>query len=381
MKTIDQLGENELNGKKVLLRVDFDVPITHGKIAENFRIESQKETVDYLVNSGAKVLLVGHLGHDYPNLSFGPIVEQIGEILGQTLALVPLSELGALDNLFNASLILLLDNIRQDKREVENDSGFAEELAKGFDFYVNDAFAVCHREHASVSAITKYLPSYAGFLVRKETENLSEALKVPAAGKIVVLGGAKISTKLPVIKNFLDKAEKILIGGAIANSFFRSRGIKIGSSVADNSASHNLLSSQDDKIILPTDIMVADNKTGKGKAQIRPLGDIENNELILDIGSKSAEKFAGIIEKSKMVIWNGPMGLAETEKFAQGTKIIAQAVASVPHSIVGGGDTITAIDKLGLLDKYGFVSTGGGAMLEFLAGEKLPGLEALGYYE
>jgi phosphoglycerate kinase len=392
MKTIDQLGKNELSGKKVLLRVDFNVPVIAGKIAEVFRIKAVKETVDYLLGNGTKVALVSHIEAVE---SFSLIVEQIGEVLGQTLVLVPFSELNSLDGLFNASPILLLDNVRQDKREIENDKEFARELSAGFDFYVNDAFAVCHRNHASVSVITEYLPSYAGFLIKKETENLSEALKAPAAGKIVVLGGAKISTKLPVIKNFLDKAEKILIGGAIANSFFKARGIQIGASVVDDTVVDPVKSSEagaakrqfygvdvsSPKIVLPESIVVTEDRTGKSGATSMPLGDIAPNQMIVDICPEFAEKFAEIIKGSEMAIWNGPMGLSEIERFAQGTKIIARAVALASHSIVGGGDTIAAADKLGLLDKYGFVSTGGGAMLEFLADEKLPGLEALGYYK
>ncbi len=423
MKTIDQLGKNELNGKKILLRVDFNVPVAAGKIAEIFRIKSAKETIDYLLGNGAKVVLASHIEAVDPVKSsnagaarrqfdgvesFSPIVEQISEILGRKIVFIPLKDFitgnWKLSRLCRGSSIalqsgetgnlFLVDNIRQDKREIENDRRFAEELAKGFDFYVNDAFAVCHRNHASVSAITEYLPYYAGFLIKKETENLSKALKAPAAGKIVVLGGAKISTKLPVIKNFLDKAEKILIGGAIANSFFKAKGIQIGASVVDDTVVDPVKSRKagtleelfdgvdisSPKIVLPESVVISEDRTGKAETTSRPVGNIAPNEMILDICPEFAEKFAKIIQGSKMTIWNGPMGLAEVEKFAQGTKIIAQAVASAPHSVIGGGDTIAAVDKLSLLDKYSFVSTGGGAMLEFLAGEKLPGLEALGYH-
>jgi len=374
LKFIERLNKKELDGKKVLLRVDFNVPVDEGEIVEIFRIKAAKETIDYLLKNGAKVVLVSHIEAIE---SFNPLVEQIGEILGQTLTLVPLSELDSLDNLFNASPILLVDNIRQDRREVENDKEFARELAAGFDFYVNDAFAVCHRNHASVSAITEYLPSYAGFLIKKETQNLSEAIMAPAEGKVLVLGGAKISTKLPVIKNFLDKAEKILIGGALANNFFKAKGIEVGKSVVNET----VVDVASPKIVLPVDIVVTDNETGKAEANVMPLGDIALNQMIIDIGPKSAEEFAKIIEEAEMVIWNGPMGLCEVEEFANGTEIVAQAVASARKSVVGGGDTIAAANKFGLLDKYSFVSTGGGAMLEFLAGRKLPGLEALGYYK
>ena len=193
----------------------------------------------------------------------------------------------------------------------------------------------------------------------------------------MVLGGAKISTKLPIIKNFIGKADKILIGGAIANNFFKASGINIGSSVVTDT----VVDISDPKIILPDDILVTEDKTGKLGATNMPLGDIGANQIIVDIGPESAKKFAVIIEKSDLVIWNGPMGLSEIEVFISGTKIIAGAVARAERSIIGGGDTITAVDKLGLLDKISFVSTGGGAMLAFLAGEKLPGLEALGYYQ
>ena len=182
MKFVNELGEKDLQDKKVLLRADLDVPVKNGRIAEEFRVRAQGETLNCLVDMGARVLMVAHLGHDVSGASFNPVAEQLGEILGQTLTLVPLSELGALDNLFDASQVLLLDNIRQDKREVENDKGFAAELAKGFNLYVNDAFAVCHRDHTSVSAITELLPSYAGFLMKKEMEKLSEAIAAPAAG-------------------------------------------------------------------------------------------------------------------------------------------------------------------------------------------------------
>ncbi len=376
IKFLDQLSESDLKGKKVLLRVDFDVTVKDEKIEDDFRIKSHKEAIDYLVNNGAKVLLVSHIGHDDPSRTFEPIIEQIGEILNHILTLVPHSELTSLDLLFNASQVLLLDNIRQDPREIQNDDGFAVSLSNGFDFYVNDAFAVSHRKHTSVAAITKYLPSYGGFLIKKEIDNLSKAIAAPAEGKVLVVGGAKISTKLPVIKNFIDKAEKILIGGALANDFFQSQGISIGNSVTDDNVSPDVKSPN---IILPHDILVSSDKTGQSGVELSPIKNINSDQTILDIGSETAKSFADIIKNSKMVIWNGPMGLSEVKAFAAGTVAVARAVAGASYSIVGGGDTITAADKLGLLDHYSFVSTGGGAMLDFLAGNDLPGLVALGY--
>lgn len=375
IKFLDDLKPGDIDGKKVLLRVDFNVLLnSQGKIIENYRIKSHRETVDYLLKNGAKVLLLSHIT---ATDSFLPLVEEISTILGQTLTLIPSPETGAVDDMFKASPVLLRDNIRLDKREEENDSEFARGLAEGFDLYVNDAFSVSHRNHATVAAVTKFLPAYGGLLLKKELENLSRAIEAPMAGKILVVGGVKISTKEPVIKNFLDKAEKILIGGAIANDFFDARGINVGDSVVDDAVTPDLVSP---KIILPEDILVSSDKSGATGAQARPVADIKADETIVDIGPESAEKFSDIIRQSSLVIWNGPLGLAEVATFAVGTKIVAQAVAAVPHSIIGGGDTIAAIDKLGWLDKYTFVSTGGGAMLEFLAGNKLPGLEALGYY-
>ncbi|MBI2062769.1 MAG: phosphoglycerate kinase [Candidatus Yanofskybacteria bacterium] len=377
MKYLSDLKKQELNGKRVLLRVDFDVPILNGKIVEDFRIKSSKESLDYLINYGAKVLLIGHLGHDTSNASFGPIVEGLGEILGYTLTLVPHSELPNIDVLFAAGQTLLLDNIRQDPREIKNDEGLAVSLSKGFDYFINDAFAVTHRNHASVVAITKCLPSYAGFLIKKETENFKQAMESPVEGKILVFGGAKISTKLPVIKNFLDKAEKILIGGALANNFFKVRGIDVGASVVDDDF---LLNIESEKIILPEDLLISDDKSGQSGGEIQQVKNIDPGHLILDIGPETAKHYTEIIKAAKIVIWNGPMGLSEIDAFAGGTRKIAEATASASKSIIGGGDTIAAVDKIDLLGRYSFVSTGGGAMLEFLAGNKLPGLEVLVYY-
>jgi phosphoglycerate kinase len=291
---------------------------------------------------------------------------------------VPHAELASVDLLFEKCQLLLLDNIRQDSREIQNDEGLAVSLSNGFDYYVDSAFAVMHREHASIVAITKHLPSYAGLLTKKEVEGLSRAINAPADGKIFVLGGAKISTKMPVIKNFIDRAEKILIGGALANDFFQAQGINVGISVVDDTVSSDVRS---ENIILPGDFIT--NIKGGDSDSIRLYKKVINigaAEAILDIGPKTAEEWAEMIERSKMVIWNGPMGYFEHKDFEEGTEVIAEAVAKVEHSIIGGGDTIAAVDKFGFLDKYGFVSTGGGAMLEFLAGNKLPGLEALGYY-
>lgn len=321
MKLLSQLEKKDLQGKKVFLRVDFNVAVAEGKITEGFKIEAAKPSIEYLLKNGALVTLASHI-ESVP--SFDPIRSQIDAILGVQ--------------------VKLLENTRANPGEKEDSDAFAQELAKGFDLYVNDAFAAVHRAHASVRAITKYLPSYAGLLIEQETKELVEALKAPAQGKVVILGGAKISTKLPVVQNFLDKCEYILLGGALVN---------------EREALANL---QNPKIILPKDTVPA-----QGNA--------------LDIGPEAIKEFCEIIGRAEFVVWNGPMGKYEDTLYARGTEAIARAASQAPFSIVGGGDTVAAVDTFALRDKFSYVSTGGGAMLEFLSGKRLPALEALGYYE
>ena len=365
MKTIR--GITDLKDKKILLRADFDIPVSDGgQIEESFRIKRQKETLDYLVGHGAKVVMVAHISDQSVSQSFAGLVPQLHMLLGYEINfLKTVAEIGAyLENYLPAGRQVppaLLDNIRQNPGEEKNDPEFAKQLAQGFDLYINNAFAVCHRNHASVSAITKTLPSYAGFLIEEEVAKLQDIVNATKNGKLLIMGGAKAETKIPVIKNFLDKADKILLGGVIANDVLKIKGQDVGDSVVDENASELLvgLDLNSPQLVMPKDFNISDKK-------------------ILDIGSETIKEFSEIIKNSKAIIWNGPMGMFEDDKFADGTNKIAQAITeSSAMKIVGGGDTISAIDKIGLMDKFDFVSTGGGAMLAFLAGEKLPGLEAL----
>lgn len=307
----------DIQNKRVLLRADFDVPVgPDGVIRETFRILRQKPMLDWLREHGAQVTVISHIS---AVSSFEPLKEQIAALLG------PLT---------------LRENLRADAGEESNDPAFAATLVADHDLYINNAFAVCHREHASVSAITKLLPSYAGLLVGEEVTHLAAALTAPPEGKVVYIGGAKVSTKMPVIEHFLDKAEAIAVGGVIANE----------------------LTASDARVHVATDF-------------------ITDGGVALDIGPQSAAAFAELARTARMIIWNGPMGRFEDPRYMEGTKILAQAIAeSAAEKIIGGGDTIAAVDQLGLLDRMGFVSTGGGAMLAFLAGQHLPGLQALGYY-
>lgn len=373
-KKLKELSQKELNGKKVFLRVDFNVPFANGKIGEKYRIQSHhKETIDFLLLAGARVALVSHIDGNFKDI-FG----KVEEILGH--------QLGFEEDILNPKLdspLTLFENIRRFQGEEENDKNFAAEMAGNFDVYVNDAFSVSHRNHASVSATTKFLPSYAGFLLTKEVENLDKVLNAPAEGKTIILGGAKVLTKIPVIKNFIDKAEHILIAGALANTIFKFKGLAIGQSVVEDSGMAEALEEtdwDDPKILLPKDIVVSEGSEGTAKVLL--VQNLEDNQMILDIGPETAKQFSEIIKESKTVIFNGPLGLAEVEAFSAGTKVVFDSIIrSGAFSVIGGGDTLALVEKLGLLEKFGYVSTGGGAMLEFLAGDRLPGLEALGYYD
>jgi len=320
MKLLSQLNKSDLAGKKVLLRVDFNVAVEGDKIVEPFKIIASLPTIRHLVNNGAIVTLASHIESVK---SFDSIRDQIMKILGVKVD--------------------LLENTRVNPGEKTDDENFAKQLADGFDLYINDAFAAAHSAHASVHAITKLLPSYAGFIIESETKALADAISAPREGKVVVLGGAKISTKMPMITNFLDKAEAILLGGKLINEH------------------EELAKLTDPKIILPLDTNPAEGNA-------------------LDIGPKAIAHYCEIIRTAKFVIWNGPMGKYEDAPYADGTKALAEAIASAPRSIIGGGDTIAAVNALVPSAKFTYISTGGGAMLEFLAGKRLPALEALGYY-
>jgi|SRR3989344_1231364 len=356
MKTVRDIGN--LKDKKVLLRVDFDVPVDEkGQIQEPFRVKKQKEMLDWLVERGARVVMIAHIS---AAPSFAELMPQLHILLGREIDFIKtVGDIGA--HLQNSSNPALLDNVRQNAGEEKNEDKFAKQLASGFNIYINNAFAVCHREHASVSAIAKLLPSYAGLLVEEEVKQLGTVLDAPAEGKVIIIGGAKAESKVPVIKNLIDKAEKILLGGVVANDVLKEKGQDMGSSVVDADSRELLagLDLNDPRLVAPKDFIVFDNK-------------------ILDIGDGTMREYMDVIGKAKMIIWNGPMGLFENKAFARGTQVVAETIVnSGARSIIGGGDTIAAVSPLGLLEKFSFVSTGGSAMLVFLAGQKMPGLEAL----
>lgn len=354
MRLFDEVSG--LKDKRILMRVDFDVPIKAGVIQENFRILKQKEMIDYLAAAGASVAIVAHISSVD---SFSELIPQLHLLLEREIGFA--KNLEQLENFEQIGQVVLLENIRQFSGEKENSEDLAKKLSKGFDLYINNAFAVCHREHASVSAITKFLPAYAGKLIKEEILRLRDAIDAPASGKVVIMGGAKAATKIPVIKNFLSKADKILLGGVIVNDILKFKGEDVLNSVVDENLEELLkdLDINNNKLVLPDDLNIFENR-------------------ILDIGEGAIEAYKKIIVEAEMVIWNGPMGLFEEEGFAEGTKAVAEATLKARQKVIGGGDTISAVNMFGIpLSEFDFVSTGGGAMLAFLAGEELPGLKAL----
>ena len=363
IKSIAELTEKELYRKKILLRVDFNVPVSDSKVLEKYRIKKQREMIDFLINNGA---IVGMTSHIVVIDSFETIADQIKEILDIDFNFISDCIGESVETSLNSAKpgdTFLLENVRKYEGEEKNDINFAKNLAGPFDLYINNAFSASHRNHASLVAITKFLPSYAGFLLIKEIDNLSKALRSPKENKTLIIGGAKIDTKLPVIKNFLDEAENILIGGAIANVFLEAKNVDIKKSLTDDNflPEAKKFLEENNNIIIPEDYIMA-------------------NDMILDIGTQTADKFIEVINDSKTIVWNGPLGKVEEEKFSIGSKKISEAIiSSGAFSVVGGGDTVAFLEKLTLVDKFNYVSTGGGAMLEFLAGNKLPGLLALGY--
>jgi phosphoglycerate kinase len=336
-KFIGELDKKEISGKKILLRVDFNVSVSDGKILEKYRIKTQRKTIDSLIKSGAIIGLVSHITAVN---SFASIANQVKEILERDFIFVPdCIGLEVENNLKNAKPgdIFLFENVRKYEGEKKNDPEFAKELAKPFDIYINNAFSVCHRNHASLVAITNFLPAYAGPLLVEEIGHLNKMLESPKENKTLIIGGNKIDTKLPVIKNFIDKAEHILIGGVITEDMLEKKF----------------------NIIFPKDY-------------------ISENSAISDIGPETIEEYTGIINNSKIIIWNGPLGKTEEEKFSRGSEKISEAIInSKAFSVVGGGDTVAFLERMAIVDRFNYVSAGGGAMLEFLAGNKLPGLLAL----
>ncbi|MCD6345766.1 MAG: phosphoglycerate kinase [Anaerolineae bacterium] len=378
----------ELKGKRVLMRADFNVPLQDGVISDDNRIRAALPTITYILEQGASLVLMSHLGRPKgqakPELSLAPVAKRLSELLGRPVTLAPDCvgpEVKALAAALQPGEVLLLENTRFHAAEKTNDPAFAAQLAELGELFVNDAFGTAHRAHASTVGVTQYLPAVAGFLIEKEINFLGRATGKPEHPYVVVLGGAKVSGKIGVIQNLLGKADKVLIGGGMANTFFKAQGLEIGDSLVEDDALDTacaLLAEAGDKLVLPVDAVVAD--AFDNEAHRKPVGvhEVEPGWRILDIGPATVDHYRQILEAARTVVWNGPMGVFEMPNFAQGTFAIAEILAEIDAiTIIGGGDSAAAVQQAGVAGKVSHVSTGGGARLEFLEGKTLPGIAAL----
>jgi phosphoglycerate kinase len=381
----------EASGWRLLVRVDFNIPLRDGRVADDMRIRAALPTIELLRERGAALVLASHLGRPGgkadPELSLGPVAERLGELLGTEVQLAP-RVVGGDVELMAGGLgpgdLLLLENTRFESGETENDPVLAEALAGLADLYVDDAFGACHRAHASTEGVAHHLPGYAGLLLEREVTELSAVVESPRRPLVVVLGGAKVSDKIGVIDRFLEIADRILIGGAMCFSFFRAQGISTGDSLVEEKgvelAAEALerAKGSDCELMLPTDLVLGRGFDAETERRESECVEVPDGWMGLDVGLRTAERYAKAIADAGTVLWNGPMGAFELEPFAAGTRAVAEAVAQAPGTtVVGGGDSVAALRKFGLDEQVDWVSTGGGASLELLEGKKLPGLEAL----
>jgi len=391
---LQTLQDAKVEGKTVLLRVDYNVPLEDGEIANDTRIKESLPTIQYLLKEGAKIIIMSHLGRPKgeirEDLRLTPVAERLAALIKHPVIKVNNcigEEVEKAVDAMNIGDILMLENTRFHPEEKKNDFMFSKTLASYADIFVSDAFGTVHRAHASTVGVAEHIPAYAGFLIEREIKALSPLLHNPEKPLVLVMGGAKIDTKIGVMKNYLDKADKILVGGGIANTFIKARGFDVGKSLCQGDklevAQGILLETQkegaDCEIVIPEDVIVADKISDDAITADAKLTGIEGEMMILDIGNESLSKFLNILDEAKTVIWNGPLGLYEKEPFENGTRKVAEKIANInAKTYLGGGDTIDAINRFGQTkESFTHVSTGGGAMLEFLEGKELPGIQAL----
>jgi phosphoglycerate kinase len=394
-KSIASLSAADLAGKRVLVRADFNVPVDDaGNITDDTRIRAALPTINDLTSKGAKVILSSHFGRPKgvdEKLRLTPVAKRLSELLGQTVVKcddcigdVVASQIAAMAN----GQVALLENVRFYPEEEKNDPEFAKKLAANADLYVNDAFGTAHRAHASTEGVTKYLsPSVAGYLIEKELEYLQNAIEKPQAPLAAIVGGSKVSSKIGVIETLLDKCDKLFLGGGMIFTFYKARGLNVGKSLVEEDKlelARTLEAKAKEKgvqLLLPTDVVVADSFSPDANSQIVDINNIPDGWMGLDIGPDSLKVFQAALADCKTVIWNGPMGVFEFPKFAAGTEGIAHTLADISKTgaitIIGGGDSVAAVEQVGLADQMSHISTGGGASLELLEGKVLPGIAAL----
>lgn len=378
-------------GKKVFVRVDYNVPMKDGVITNDNRIRATLPTLEYLLAQNAALVLASHLGRPkgapVPEFTLAPVAKRLSELLGKEVLFAPDcvgEEAAAMAKALKPGQILLLENLRYHKEEEKNDPEFSRQLASLAEVAVNDAFGVSHRAHASVEGITKYIPTVAGFLLEKEILFLGQAVNNPVRPFVAIIGGAKVSDKIGVIENLLTKVDRLIIGGGMANTFLAAKGFATGKSLVEEDKldlARELMAkakTAGKELLLPVDVTIADRFAADAANKVVAADAIEGDWMALDIGPVTSKAYAEALKDAKTVVWNGPMGVFEMDVFAKGTEAVAKAVAaSGAKSIVGGGDSIAALEKLGLAREITHISTGGGASLEFLEGKVLPGVAAL----
>ena len=390
---VRDLSDVQLRGKRALVRVDYNVPLDDdGRVVDDARIRATLPTIGYLRGREAKVILMSHLGRPkgevVPECTLRPVAERLSDLLGEDVRFVTgtvSQEAVAASEHLSPGGVLLVENTRFDEGETRNDSELAMAMAALGDVFVNDAFGTAHRAHASTEGVTRHLqPAVAGLLMERELEYLGGLLADPGRPFISVMGGAKVSGKIDLIENLLSKVDRLCIGGAMACTFLRAMGLETGKSLVEEELTElagRLLESARGTLCLPSDAVVAPSIESGAEAHVVSVQAIPQDEMLLDIGPKSAEAFADIILGAETILWNGPVGVFEQEAFARGTEVVGRAVARATEagstSVVGGGDSAAAVAALGLADRMSHVSTGGGATLEFLAGKELPGVTAL----
>ena len=395
--SLSSLDKTHLEGKKVLVRVDFNVPLNEsGQITDDTRIRAAIPTIEYLIKNSAKVILAAHFGRPKGQVNekmrLTPVAARLSDILGKNVPLTN-SCIGEEAILESSSLnngdVLLLENVRFYAEEEKNDLDFAKKLAAHADMYVNDAFGAAHRAHASTQGVTNFLsPSVAGFLLEKELKYLQGAIDTPKRPLAAIVGGSKVSSKIGVLDSLLDKCDKIIIGGGMIFTFYKSRGLDVGKSLVEEDKlelAKNLEAKAKAKgveLLLPTDVVLANEFSPTAESKVSQIDSISGDWMGLDIGPQSIKVFQNALAECKTIIWNGPMGVFEFDKFAEGTNAIATTLADLSSfsevcTIIGGGDSVAAVEKAGLAEKMSHISTGGGASLELLEGKSLPGVAAL----
>ncbi|MFD0827114.1 phosphoglycerate kinase [Neobacillus sp. M.A.Huq-85] len=386
------LKDVDVKGKRVFCRVDFNVPMQEGKITDETRIRAALPTIQYLREQGAKVILASHFGRPkgkvVEEMRLAPVGQRLAELLGKEVKIADEAHgesVKALIGTMNDGDVLLLENVRFYPGEEKNDPELAKAFAELADVYVNDAFGAAHRAHASTEGVAHHLPAVAGFLMEKELEVLGKALSNPERPFTAIIGGAKVKDKIGVIENLLEKVDNLIIGGGLAYTFIKAQGHEIGQSLLEEDKidlAKSFIEKAKEKGVnfyMPVDAVIADEFSAEANTQVVSIEAIPADWQALDIGPKTAEIYREVIKKSKLVIWNGPMGVFEMDKFAGGTKAVAEALgeAEETYSVIGGGDSAAAVEKFHLADKMSHISTGGGASLEFMEGKALPGVVAL----